>query len=32
MPGHAFWSSAGRGVPLPGMHQLELPFEALDGH
>jgi hypothetical protein len=23
----AFWNSAGRGAPLPGTHQLELPFD-----
>jgi hypothetical protein len=26
-PVAAFWNSAGRGAPLPGMHQLELPFD-----
>jgi Vitamin K-dependent gamma-carboxylase len=29
LPVAAFWNSAGQGAPLPGMHQLELPF---DGH
>ncbi len=27
LPVAAFWNSAGRGAPLPGLHQLELPFD-----
>jgi hypothetical protein len=28
----AFWSPASRGAPLPGLHQLELPFEGLESN
>ena len=28
LPITAFWNSAGRGAPLPGLHQLKLPFDS----
>jgi len=30
LPSPVFWSSSARGAPLPGMHQLEVPFEGLE--
>jgi hypothetical protein len=30
LPSVAFWRPAGRGAPIAGFHQLDLPFEAVD--
>ncbi len=29
-PNLSLWSAASRGAPMPGLHQLELPFDGLD--